>query len=147
MCIGRFYGSKAIWSWHSRTDTHALSEGLKGFDWGRLEVQNSVIATQQNVSKQSDHPQHGAHWDVVSLNSGGAFRRPVLIYPSALDFSGICSLVGNPGLRCGADTGLIELWWVCQRVEYLLMVLCRLCPASVLLMHSALSKVTETSHC
>lgn len=41
--------------------THTLLEGLKGFDWGCLEVQNSVIATQQKVSKQSDHPPHGAH--------------------------------------------------------------------------------------
>lgn len=132
----------------TRKHTHAHCwKAWKGSIRAAEKSKRVWLQTQQKVSKQSDHPQHGAHWDVVSLNSGGAFRRPVLIYPSALDFTGICSLVGDPGLRCAADTGLIELWWVRRRAECALMVLCRPCPASVLLMHSALSKVTETSHC
>lgn len=83
------------------------------------------------------------HWDVVSLNSGGPCRRSVLIYPSTVNFSGIWSLVGDPELRYGADTGLIEVWWVCFTAEHLLMVLCLLCTVLGLLTYSALSNVTE----
>lgn len=65
-------------------------------------------------STQSDQ------WDVVSLNSGWYGRRFILIYPSKANFSGIYSLmVGNPGLRCGADRGQTEHQWLCFRAEYM----------------------------
>lgn len=62
-----------------------------------------MVATEGKVSKR--HTTQSAR-AVVSLNSGWHGRRFTLIYPSKANFSGICcSMVGNPGLRCGADRG------------------------------------------